>query len=77
MYINDNLYDCNAAKGIGFIKYIDTSCENPTEIEGIGYYSTKGGIPEKLPQGIAGVERADHKPLISDEPPRTYPSHKL
>lgn len=60
MYINDNLYDCNAAKGIGFIKYIDTSCENPTEIEGIGYYSTKGGIPEKLPQGIAGVERADH-----------------
>ena len=59
MYINDNLYDCNVEKGIGLIKFIDTSYENPTEMEGVWYYSTKGGVPSKLPQGISGVKYSD------------------
>ena len=41
--VSDNTYarDCGADKGIGFIKYLDTSCENPGTMEGTVVFNTE------------------------------------
>ena len=42
--VSGNSYsqDCGAQKGIGFVKYLDTSCENPGTDDGTVVFSTAG-----------------------------------
>lgn len=44
--IINNYYsaECGAEKGVGFIKYLDTSYSKPTASEGTVYFSTENGI---------------------------------
>lgn len=50
--IENNYYaeNCGAEKGIGFIKYVDTSCESHETESGAIYFNTANGLP-----GITGV----------------------
>ena len=50
--IENNYYaeNCGAEKGIGFIKYVDTSCEPHETESGAIYFNTANGLP-----GITGV----------------------
>ena len=50
--IENNYYveSCGAEKGIGFIKYVDTSCESHETESGAIYFNTANGLP-----GITGV----------------------
>ena len=49
--IENNEYTCKDVKGIGFIKYIDTNCANPTAIEGVTYWNSEnGGISKDAPR---------------------------
>ena len=54
--IENNEYTCSNVKGIGHIDFIDTSCANPTAIEGVTYYSSENGRPS----GISGATKAQH-----------------
>lgn len=56
--IENNKYICDGVNGIGFIRYIDTNCKNPTPVEGVTYYNTEKGVnSRKAPHG---AERAQH-----------------
>lgn len=46
--------DCSAEKGIGFVKYVDTSCETHETESGATYFNTANGTP-----GISGVTKED------------------
>ena len=55
--IENNVYSDVGVKGIGFIRYIDTSCKNPADVSGVTYYNTEKGVPADAPDG---VERTQH-----------------
>ena len=54
--IENNEYTCKDVKGIGHVDFIDTNCANPTQIEGVTYYSSENGRPS----GISGATKAQH-----------------
>ncbi len=47
--------DCGANKGIGFVKYVDTSCETHETVSGAAYVNTADGE-----SGIGGITKTDH-----------------
>ena len=69
--ISGNLYsiDCGAEGAIGFLKYLDTSFENPTVMEGTIVFNTENGTSECPPVSgcswKAGLNRTDD-PLGAD-----------
>ena len=74
--IENNFYqhDCGAAKGIGWVAYVDTSCETHETASGATYFNTANGKP-----GITGVTKTDHNrtddPLGADADKLTYTTH--
>ncbi|MCQ2438969.1 MAG: DUF4214 domain-containing protein [Oscillospiraceae bacterium] len=46
--IHDNTFsaDCGAERGIGKVKYVDTSFENPTAVDGVTYINTANGTAD-------------------------------
>lgn len=66
--IENNVYLCTGAdKGIGGVKYVDTSCQNPTPVSGVTYFNTANGQSS----GVSGASRTDHNrtddPLGADK----------
>ena len=59
--ISANTYSagCGADKGIGFVKYLDTSYSNPTKMDGTIVFSTKGTTKD-CPTVEGCAWRADH-----------------
>ena len=55
--IENNKYICDGVNGIGFIRYIDTNCKNPTPVEGVTYYNTEKGVnTRKVPKGVTKAQ---------------------
>lgn len=46
---------CGTDKGIGFVKYVDTSCKTHETESGATYFDTSAALPD-----VGGVIRADH-----------------
>ena len=63
--------DCSAEKGIGFVKYVDTSCETHETESGTTYINTSAGS-----SGISGITKTNHNrnddPLGADAVMLTY-----
>ena len=59
--ISANTYsaDCGTDKGIGFVKYLDTSYENPTKMDGTIVFSTEGGTTN-CPKVTGCAWKPDH-----------------
>ena len=59
--IAGNIYsaDCGADRGIGFVKYLDTSYENPTKMDGTIVFSTEGTTKD-CPTVEGCAWRVDH-----------------
>ena len=55
--ITGNYYssDCGAGKGIGFVQYVDTSCDKHETESGAAYINTADGA-----SGVAGITKTDH-----------------
>ncbi|MEE0741295.1 MAG: bacterial Ig-like domain-containing protein, partial [Emergencia sp.] len=76
--VSANYYssDCGAEKGIGFVKYVDTSCETHETESGAIYFDTSIELPGIVNNWKAGVTKMNHNrtddPLGKDAVVLTY-----
>ena len=71
--ISNNYYaiDCGAERGIGFVKYVDTSCENHETQSGTIYFDTSRELPDIAGVGTKNLNRTDD-PLGADKEKLCY-----